>query len=116
MESVHARYLSTTSPPFWSLTAVLADLVAGQPYTFPTPKVGDPEGALLVFYDANGDQASSWPIGGTSGSITFQQFDCNGSLEFSIDAVLGALQVGTGPIKVTGRFDAPFGPPPEGWD
>jgi hypothetical protein len=97
----------------WLVWAVRDDVERGQVVTFPVSfTTSEPARGALVFVNDDEDDneaASSEP--GSEGTITFDELDCQGFVEFTIRASL-ASEVGGPPIQVQGSVRAPVGDPP----
>ncbi|MFC1799992.1 hypothetical protein ACFL2Z_03670 [Candidatus Eisenbacteria bacterium] len=89
----------------WMLTAVLADIELDQPISFPATTGGNEPRRVLLFLNDGPNELSSFE-GESSGTITFHSLPCpgGGSVEFTIDAVLGSEYWNLGPVAVTGYF------------
>lgn len=99
--------------PRWHLRAVVADVAVGQPLPFPNGFIWDQPKDVDVFL-ADAPNELSTTQSPANGSVTFQRFQCGsgGSVEFSIDAVLGS-EFWDGPsVGVSGSFRAAVGQPP----
>lgn len=89
----------------------MADVQAGQPLRFPhTFNWDQPEGASIFVLDEPNE--ASTQTGGSSGSITFSELDCEGDVRFTLDAVIGSEFGGGPPVRVSGAFAAPVGDAP----
>jgi hypothetical protein len=99
--------------PAWMLDAVLADVKPGLPLTFPNSfPFNSPQGARLFAHDGNNEASTAEE--GSSGSLTFHQVSCDvgGTVELTLDAVLGS-EVGDGaPITAKGTFRGVVGAGP----
>jgi len=96
--------------PWWELRAVIPEIQAGRPITFPNTFIwNDPHGADLFILDEPNELSTS--SGDSSGSITFERLDCGaatGGVAFEIDAVVGS-ELGDGPpVTVRGSFRSPI--------
>lgn len=95
----------------WHLRTVVDDVVIGTPLSFPNEFIRDqPRNADLFINDPPNELSTQ--AGASSGQIVFQKLDCRsrGSVEFTIDAVIGS-EFGDGPpVTVDGSFRAPLTP------
>jgi hypothetical protein len=102
--------------PFWMLRVVVTDVIVGVPMLFPNDFVfNNPRNADFFVADQadNPKNECSSQDSRSSGSITFQQFECiiGGTVQFSMDAVIGS-EFGTGPsVSVAGSFKATVSSP-----
>jgi len=90
---------------YWSLRAVVADIELDQPLSFPIIFVWDqPEGVEMFLNDPPNELSSGQSE--SSGTITFHALPCpgGGTVEFTIDAVLGSEYGDLDPVAVTGYF------------
>ncbi|MDX2090528.1 MAG: hypothetical protein SFX73_21900 [Kofleriaceae bacterium] len=99
-----ARYVPATQAK-WLLKVVISDVTIGTPLMFPNSfHYTMPTGAELVVNDEPNEAASSQPE--SSGSVTFQALDCNGTIELTVDATLGS-ELSEGPsVRVQGSLRA----------
>lgn len=104
---------SFAADPRWHLRVVVADVIPGQPLTFPNEFVFDQPKDVDLFVSDPPNELST-QAGGSSGSVTFQKLRCGagGVVRLSIDALIGS-EFGDGPpVRVTGSFSAAVGQPP----
>jgi hypothetical protein len=99
--------------PSWALGAVIADVVLGQPLSFPNAfDFDDPKDVAIFIVDPPNELSTQDDE--SSGTITFQELDCGsgGEVQFEIDAVIGS-ELTDGPhVHVTGTFRATVGEAP----
>jgi hypothetical protein len=111
--SLHILTSDTTSPPYWSLDAVLADVTIGEPLLFPNSFIyTDPDSVLIFVWDPPNELSTQEHT--SAGFIVFQALGCGASeqVQFSIDATIGS-EFGDGtPITVQGDFRATISGPP----
>jgi hypothetical protein len=99
--------------PGFFFKAVVSDVEVGTPQTFPISFIFDmPEGVVLFL--ADGDNELSSDQKEASGSLTFQAFTCDegGTVEFTVDAVLGSELAGLPTVAVKGSFRGTVGKEP----
>jgi hypothetical protein len=103
---------SSLEDPNWMLTAVVADIELEMPLSFPTTGAWNEPEDVMVFVNDPPNELSSYQSE-SSGTITFHALPCpgGGSVEFTIDAVLGS-ELHQGPsVAVTGYFKHELGDP-----
>lgn len=89
----------------WELSAVRRNLKTGRPIEFPNDFVSTrPRGALLFVFDGAIEASSAEEE--SFGSIVFSQLSCRlgGSVEFSVDAVLGSELFNGKRVRVFGTY------------
>lgn len=89
----------------WEVSAVRRDLAIGRPIEFPNAFVSTkPRGAQIFAYSGAIEASSAEEE--SSGSIVFSQVSCRlgGTVEFSVEAVLGSELFGGKPVRVSGTF------------
>jgi hypothetical protein len=101
----------------WWLRAVVSDIHTGQPLPFPNDFIWDsPDSVHIFLWDDPNELATDTDDSG--GTITFHRIPCpnGGTVDFSVDAVLGS-ELGDMPaVKMSGRFTGQVTAPPPGWD
>lgn len=100
-------------PSGWKVTAVRADVVIGQPITFPNTFIwDDPDGADMFILDPPNELSTQ--SSDSSGRITFTELDCTigGTVAFTIDAIVGSEFGDLPAVSVTGSFSGRVGQPP----
>jgi hypothetical protein len=96
--------------PSWVLGAIIDDVTIGQPLSFPNSFVFDAPKDVAIFMVDPPNELSTQDDE-SSGSITFHQLDCDGEVEFEIDAVIGSEFSDGSSVSVTGTFRATIGQP-----
>jgi hypothetical protein len=105
--TLHVHIGSRRAPPFWQLSAVVADVrrrpVVRLPHSFVWNR---PTGALMFATD--GDNELSSAVEEASGRITFDRVRCGRRLaaRFRVRAVLGSEFFDGEPVTVRGGFRA----------
>jgi hypothetical protein len=91
--------------PNWYLEAALADIELDQPISFPATTSGNEPRRVLLFLNDGPNELSSFE-GESGGTITFHAlpFPGGGTVEFTIDAVLGSEYGNGPPVAVNGYF------------
>lgn len=106
--SVHVRLRNKKR--LWDLIAVRRDVEVGQPMEFPNFFLATKphDASLFTAYDKN---EASTAEEESSGSMTFSQVSCrrDGTVAFSIDAVLGSEFIDGELVTVTGTFQGRVG-------
>jgi hypothetical protein len=91
--------------PYWWLRAVVSDIEIDVPLSFPNYFVWDqPDSVNLFLYDPPNELSTDTEE--SDGTITFHQLPCprDGTVDFSIDAVLGSEYGDMPTVVVRGRF------------
>lgn len=100
-------------PSGWKVAAVRADVVIGQPNTFPNTFIADdPSGVDMFILDPPNELSTQ--ADDSSGSITFTELNCSmgGAVAFTIDAIVGSEFSDLPSISASGSFRGRVGPPP----
>ena len=90
---------------YWWLRAVVGDIELDAPLAFPNYFVwNQPDSVHIFLYDPPNELATDTEESG--GTITFHQLPCpgDGTVDFSIDAILGSEYGDMPPVSVQGRF------------
>lgn len=115
--SLHVWFGVPGLPGYWSLRAVLSDIVLGDSLRFPNTFIWDePDSVAIFLFDPPNELAADTEE--SSGFVVFNRIPClaGAMLDFSIDAVLGSEYGDMPTVAVRGRFIAPITGAPPGWE